>query len=340
MLRRYLEAWYPILGRRHERIAFVDGFAGPGEYAGGEEGSPIIALKAFINHRAQIRATVSFWFIEADPRRAEHLGRLVEPYRNALGDRGTIQVSHGRFDETLGGLLSRLAEQRLRLVPTVVMIDPFGVSHTPMSVIAQILQNPRSEVYISFMSEWINRFSEAPGFEQHLDALFGCTDWRGVTDLGDSKARKNFLFDLYKRCLRDAGAKYVLHFELCRDSEVVYAVFFATGSDMGCEKMKEAIWKTDPVSGSRFVPGNEAAMDLFVKDSSRFEVEIGAVLEGRAWLTIDELDTWAKSDETLYPCTHLRRALTAMERSGTIEVDPASRNRRGSYPTGTRLRKT
>ena len=59
-----------------------------------------------------------------------------------------------------------------------VMIDPFGVSETPMTTIGRILQNPKSEVFISFMYEWINRFKDHPNFAKHLDDLFGCPDWR------------------------------------------------------------------------------------------------------------------------------------------------------------------
>ena len=44
ILQRYLEAWFPILSSYHHRIVYIDGFAGPGRYKGGELGSPIIAL--------------------------------------------------------------------------------------------------------------------------------------------------------------------------------------------------------------------------------------------------------------------------------------------------------
>ena len=50
VLRHYLNAWLPILGSWNGRIVFLDGFAGPGEYKGGEDGSPIVALKAFAEH--------------------------------------------------------------------------------------------------------------------------------------------------------------------------------------------------------------------------------------------------------------------------------------------------
>ena len=46
ILRKYLDAWLPILGTYNKRIVYIDGFAGPGEYKGGEPGSPIIALEA------------------------------------------------------------------------------------------------------------------------------------------------------------------------------------------------------------------------------------------------------------------------------------------------------
>ena len=43
VLRNYLNGWFPILGRWNDRLLFVDGFAGPGEYDGGEKGSPCCA---------------------------------------------------------------------------------------------------------------------------------------------------------------------------------------------------------------------------------------------------------------------------------------------------------
>jgi three-Cys-motif partner protein len=339
VLRRYLQAWFPILGSAHDKIAFIDGFAGPGEYVGGEEGSPVIALKALADHTARIRARANFWFIEADPRRSQHLETVIEPLKAALGDRAAVTVTTGRFDETLGGLLTIALERNQQLVPAFVMVDPFGVSHTPMSVIRSILQNPRSEVYISFMSAWINRFNEEPGFEAHLDSLFGSPDWRQIAEITEPRARQNFLFDLYKRCLKqDQRAKYVLHFELYRGRELVYTIFFATGSELGCERMKEAIWKIDPINGSRFVPGNEAVLDLFTADPTRFEIEIEHRMNGGDWISIGELQKWAMTDQTAYPATHLKRALKSMERDNRIEVDATTRTRRGSYPPGTKLK--
>ena len=64
----YLKAWYPIIGRWRGRALFVDGFAGPVVYAGGQPGSPILALDTLLAHTAldSLNCEFLFWFIEAD----------------------------------------------------------------------------------------------------------------------------------------------------------------------------------------------------------------------------------------------------------------------------------
>jgi three-Cys-motif partner protein len=53
ILRTYLDAWFPIMSWK-PRVVFLDGFAGPGRYEGGEPGSPIIALESAKTHKAKL----------------------------------------------------------------------------------------------------------------------------------------------------------------------------------------------------------------------------------------------------------------------------------------------
>ncbi len=55
ILRYYLGAWFPILATIQHRLLYIDGFAGPGEYEGGEDGSPIIALKVAKDHKLSFK---------------------------------------------------------------------------------------------------------------------------------------------------------------------------------------------------------------------------------------------------------------------------------------------
>src|SRR6266436_4617700 len=67
ILKRYLQAWMVILSQgRFPEILYIDGFAGPGEYAAGEVGSPIIALDTALGYRSPLTAKVHFLFVEKD----------------------------------------------------------------------------------------------------------------------------------------------------------------------------------------------------------------------------------------------------------------------------------
>lgn len=113
ILRRYLDAWLPIMTKWNGRVVFVDGFSGPGRYAGGEDGSPIIALRAALEHRAPISANLVYIFIENDPARKANLeDEIKEP---TLPTNVAVQVVQGRFDEAMVGLLDELAGSGQRL---------------------------------------------------------------------------------------------------------------------------------------------------------------------------------------------------------------------------------
>ena len=147
VLRNYMGAWLPIMNRFNGRILFIDAFAGPGKYLGGEDGSPLIALRVLTEHNARDRMMneIVYWFIEKDEKRANHLLGVLEDFRANIPTNCRYHVSNSTFDDTLTGLLDSLEEQKALLAPSFVMIDPFGVSGTPMRTIQRILSNPKSE---------------------------------------------------------------------------------------------------------------------------------------------------------------------------------------------------
>ncbi len=252
VLRSYLDAWLPIMTKWNGRVLIIDAFAGPGMYEKGEEGSPVVAIRALANHRAEIRNEVRYLFIEKDTARYEHLVEVLRDFDDSLPTNCRYEVINSQFDETLSGTLDLIEQQRQRLAPAFVMIDPFGVSDTPMDIIRRILNNPQSEVYISFMYDAINRHISHDSFESHLDDMFGCIEWRQAKHMVDSPEKKDFLFDLYENRLKANGAQYVLHFELFEEGRLVYAIFFGTKHLEGCDKMKQAIWKVAPMGDFRF----------------------------------------------------------------------------------------
>jgi three-Cys-motif partner protein len=342
VLRSYLNAWLPILGTWSGRILFIDGFAGPGEYSKGEEGSPIIAMRALEEHIAKtaIKAEIVFIFIEKDKARADHLLTLVEQWRPKLKN-CKIDVIVGEFDDKMKDIFGYLDEQKKRLAPSFVMIDPFGVSGTPMSVVKRILGSPRSEVYISVMIESINRFCGTKEFEPHLNELYGDDNWKECAKIDGSTERIECFVNLYEKKLYDAGAKEVVKFDLYERNRYVYTIFFATGHWLGSYKMKAAVWKVAPFGDFAF-RGSHSGQLTFGSDIIDFAPLRAALCEefkGRGWVRIDQVEKFVGSDQTDYHTGQLRKgALIPMEKTNEIEVDQETRKRKNSYPDGCRMR--
>jgi three-Cys-motif partner protein len=342
VLRAYLDAWLPIMGRWNGRILFIDGFAGPGQYVGGEDGSPLIALRSLIEHNAKktIKAQVVFFFIEERADRADHLEGLVNEVIPDLPKTATATVVKGTFDQALEEVLDALEEQKKRLAPALVMIDPFGVSGIPMSVIARILENPRCEVYVSFMYESMNRFLNTAEFEGHLDELFGTDQWREALEL-NGEDRRRFLYGLYEDQLRENGAKHVLHFNLYEGNRLVYAIFFGTQHEVGCDRMKQAIWKAAPAGDYEFRGSRSGQLFLGVDepDYSILRAQLTDRFQGEEWIGIEEVKRFVASDKTEFHSSHLKRpVLKPMEEEGLIEVDESTRKNKGTFPDGTKLK--
>ena len=66
------------MARVYTRFLYIDGFAGPGEYDGGEDGSPIIVLKVALQHKLKKKFQLPgkelvFIFIEKDEAKYQNL---------------------------------------------------------------------------------------------------------------------------------------------------------------------------------------------------------------------------------------------------------------------------
>lgn len=336
VLRAYLNAWLPIMGSTNNRVLLIDGFSGPGQYAGGEEGSPQIALRALVEHSATIKAEVVYWFIEKDAARVNHLQNIVDQWKPKLPPTTKVQVVTGSFDETMRGLTNYLDEKKSRLAPAFVMIDPFGVSGTPMTVVKSLLKNPKCEIYFSLMYEWINRFRASSEFESHLDDLYGCTHWRELIDIDDSEVRRAALYNLYGEKLREAGATQVIHFDIFDENRHKYSIFFASQHEIGADRMKAAIWKAAPNGDFAFRGSRTPTLELLVSPNfAPLKQQLMEKFDDGEWHSIEKVVRFVRSDATDYHSGQLKtKTLRPMELAGRIQVDPATRQKVGTYPNG------
>lgn len=250
ILRKYLDAWLPIITRWNGRVLYIDGFAGPGEYVdpkdgSKKDGSPIIAINAALEQRSKITSKIIMLFIEADEKRCQSLREKIKT--SHLPPNITAECECARFDETLTTILDYLEEQKRRLAPAFIFIDPLGFTGIPFKLIKRIMENPRCEVLITFMYEEINRFIKDQKLWPHLEETFGTDRWKIVIPEKEPGRRAELLWSVYKEQLeREAGIKYVQSFKMInKANKTDYFLFFGTNNITGLKKMKEAMWKID-----------------------------------------------------------------------------------------------
>jgi three-Cys-motif partner protein len=352
VLRAYLDGWIPIMGQQalkvhglHSseppRLLLVDGFAGPGRYTGGEPGSPLIMLDALSSHAALPRlgrVKFIFLFIEQDERRVARLRHELDGL--AIPANAQVTVEHGKFEETFGELVARISGRGRMLIPTFAFVDPFGYSAASMSLTGRLLNFPRSEALFFLPLSYIHRFVGRVGQESALDSLFDTGEWRNAIPLGGDE-RRLFLMRLFERQLQRQGqVRHVISFELRTKDGNDYRLVFATGHDAGLRLIKEAMWRVDPLEGTRYVAHTDTGQEVLFKQA----VDTGPLLAelqnefGSKWFTPADASRVALRTPFLED-RHLKRlTLVPAEKKGLIEVRRPPARRAGSFTDDVKIR--
>jgi three-Cys-motif partner protein len=341
ILRRYFQAWLPILGRYNSRLLYIDAFAGPGEYSKGEDGSPLVILKAARDHVLRPSCELVCLFIESDDDRYAHLVGVLERTKPTLPSNIKFRPILGKFNGQLGEIFTQLDEQAERRGPTLAFVDPFGFSQTPFTTIARLLGYPKSEVLVNFMYGEINRFLSNPEFAAHFDALFGTPKWRNIQEIIAPINRFYAIHDLYRDQLRTA-ARYVHAFlMLNKNNAPDYFLFFGTNSLKGTEAMLETMWKAAPSGEFQFSDFNESKKQIpLFAEAPDYDLLRQILIQkfGRVQIEFEVLCDWV-IEYVGFLRPHVRHVIAGMEKDALVGVTNPKPNRRpGTYPEGTDLK--
>lgn len=105
--------------------------------------------------------------------------------------------------------------------------------------------------------------------------------------------------------------------------------------------MQKAIWKIASFGEFAFhgTKSNQLMLGIENPDWEPLKEALKVQFRGKAWVTVEEITTFVASDQTDYHTGQLKTyALKPMEDNAQIVVDETSRNRRRTYPDGTRIR--
>jgi len=317
------------------RVVFLDGFAGPGRYEGGEPGSPIIALESAKTHKAKLSEELAFLFIEERKDRANYLSKEIEALK--CPDSFKTKVECGEFAPTLTAILDKLAESDHKLAPTFAMIDPFGFAGIPFELMKRLLDNPNCELFVSFMVDSINRWLEHPdpAIPGHIRDAFGNDEPFAV--LGSNGDRAAELTELYRKRLGTI-ARFVRSFELRdKNDRVVYHLFFASKNRLGHLKMKEAMWKVDPLGDFSFSDATNPDQQVFFKRAyeDTLKADLVRQFDKMADVLIERVERYVEDDTAFLP-KHMREVLKVLESEGRVCVaevkSDGNKRKKNTYP--------
>jgi len=335
ILRRYLGAWFAIMGSTNSNVMYIDGFCGPGRYLGGECGSPIIALQEAIAQFKYLQNTdVTFIFSDIDFNRIQHLKteiNLLQP-----PSKFNIHPVADSFENVLTNIFTDLGKNNLP--PTFAFIDPFGWAGLPFSLVQRLLKYEKTEVFITFMSNSINRFIDHPDptIQEHFQNLFGVS--ADVIEQALHAVNKQAaLRDLYQKQLKRC-ARFVRYFEMTDDhNRCIYDLFFAGNHPLGHLRMKEAFWKVDNQSGYSFSDRTNPDQPVLFNMEPTEELAklLGGYFKGKTMLSENVISF--VENETSYLTKHAKKALTSLEKDGRIKINPnkiAGDRRTRGFPSG------
>ncbi|WP_433193806.1 three-Cys-motif partner protein TcmP [Nocardia sp. CA-107356] len=326
--RQYFSKWFPIMTNGWGgNVTYAEGFSGPGIYTKGEPGSPVIALQTLIgDERNRTRyKKMRLLFVDHDERCVTLLRKRLEVASQpvSLDDLARygidLDIRKGQCVPTLERLLT---EYKAWGRPMLVVLDTWG-GGVPLDLVRRIAKNPSSEVLITIQPQYFARFAEVDSIE-HGDEVFGGTTWRKVSELpSDRKAR--WVIEHYRDVIRKAGFGFVLDFELIDNRGQALYLVFGTDHRRGLQKMKEAMWEVDDVSGVGYRdprdPGQQTLEIVFEPNVEPLKRLLLNALraEGPAGCTVMQLRTFALY-RTVFKESQVVPALNALLDKGAIEM--------------------
>lgn len=344
ILKGYLDAWVPILGKTFKQpLIYIDGFAGPGYYKDGEDGSPLVAIRAASSGIERsgnkfISPAIHLFFIEKDRKRHMHLSQTLSENKDYVSHINVHPPIHSIFAEALPKIAAQIPAAFESDAPVFLFADPFGVTGMPFQALKDAVRGSSSELLINLDADGVGRIYQASNNnrEEQLCDLFGCDHWQKFASCGnDHRKLHREILALYKsQILTIPGMKYVWQFGMRgKNNELNYYLVFATKNPLGMEKMKEAMRRISQDGSYTFSDAsiNQEHIIFDKSDETVFSDELWGKFNGKT-VRYSETEQFALNET---PFINPKKMLAALEKQGRIRVIAKPNRRRETFPPGT-----
>ena len=316
ILEKYFPAWAKILGSKHQKLIYVDCFAGSGKYLSGEEGSPLIVTRK-ANELVKSGKSLNFYliFVEKDKKNAQELKKQLERYKSQ-----NVEISV--FNEDSRNFVPELLKHIPKDIPAFFFIDPYG---HPLSipVINQILSMQRKEILLNLMWYAINMHLNNPQVEQAISKMFGNDNWKNQNFMKQSGKEKenNFVEYFTQQIKAEFNFKFRIRFspedKVSGDRTKYYLIHFAN-HPKAILLMKDIMWKLGDEEGTFDYSASHQGV-LFSRTPTVEELE-DYLKKNYSGREITFLELQIETYKLPFIEKHYREAIRNLEKEELVEV--------------------
>lgn len=335
---KYFWAWArvitPTVRRRGDRIAYIDLFAGPGRYKDGTKSTPLLILEQAIADQDMRNMLVTI-FNDADENNTQTLETAIArmPGVELLRYKPQIQ------NQEVGTEIVKMFE-RVRLVPTLFFVDPWGYKGLSLRLVNSVLKDWGCDCIFFFNYNRINMGLPNAIVDKHMNALFGkqrADKLRQRLIHLSRRERELAIVEEIAEALKEMGGNYVLPFTFRNSTgtRTSHHLIFVSKHFKGYEIMKD-IMDTYSSTHEQGVPSFEyspadARQPMLFALSRPLEDLEEMLLEHFAGQNVRMEQVYKEhSVGTRFVERNYKEVLRTLEQKGLIQAEPPASKRRAS----------
>ncbi|AFC99185.1 hypothetical protein Mtc_0418 [Methanocella conradii HZ254] len=333
---KYFYAWAKVLisqvKNKDKKIAYIDLFAGPGRYKDGSKSTPILILEKAIADKDMQEMLVTI-FNDGDPEHAESLKKAIAEIPGI----NTLKYAPDIKTIVVGEELAKIFE-KIKLVPTLFFVDPWGYKGLSLRLINSVLRNFGCDCIIFFNFNRINMGLNNPLVKEHMSALFGnerVESLKQRLDKMNPYERELTVIEEISNALKEMGGKFVLPFRFrsSKGDRTSHYLIFVSKHFLGYEIMKEIMAKESSatvqgVPTLEYIPADKNYPTLFNFSLPLEELEEMLLEEfSEQTLTMQQIYELHRVGKR-YIKKNYKDVLIDMEMKGEILCDPPAIKRK------------
>lgn len=232
----YFGAWSKILTKVNPRVLYLDFFCGPGKFDDGSESTPLLVMKRILESPSLHDKAVTY-FGDQDK---DATARL-QMHTDALPGIGELRfkpiIKPGVVTPALQAELAKM-----RLVPTLMFLDPFGYKVLNVDLISSIIHNHGSECLFFFNYNRVMPAISNPTVRHLVDAIFGpdrVDTLRAAFTSQDDAEKEAAVIGALRESMREIGGGYTLPFRFKKNGRTTHHLVFVSTHPLGHNIMKE-----------------------------------------------------------------------------------------------------